>query len=88
MEELLNNAVLVATILAPLTTGLIQVVKQTVNVDKQYLPALSLIVAVLIAVLLAVATGQDLVQYVLVGLVGGLSASGLYDQFNVKELEQ
>ena len=87
MEELLNNAVLVATILAPLTTGLIQVVKQTVNVDKQYLPALSLIVAVLIAVLLAVATGQDLVQYVLVGLVGGLSASGLYDQFNVKELE-
>ena len=87
MEELLNNAVLVATILAPLTTGLIQVVKQTVNVDKQYLPALSLIVAVLLAVLLAAATGQDLVQYVLVGLVGGLSASGLYDQFNVKELE-
>ena len=85
IEELINNAVLVAVILAPLTTGIIEVVKQTLNVDNRYLPILSLFVGVFVAVAIALGTGQDLVQYVLVGIVGGLSASGLYDQVKIKE---
>ena len=85
VEELMSNAVLVAVVLAPLTTGIIEVVKQTLNVDKRYLPILSVVVAVLIAVALAIGTGQEIVQYVLVGVVGGLSASGLYDQKNITE---
>ena len=85
VEELMNDAVLVAIVLAPLTTGIIEVVKQTLNVDKRYLPILSVVVAVLIAVALAIGTGQEIVQYVLVGVVGGLSASGLYDQKNITE---
>ncbi len=85
IEELINNAVLVAAILAPITTGIIEVVKQTANIDKQYLPILSLLVGILVAVLIALGTDQDLVQFVLVGIVGGLSASGLYDQVKIKE---
>ena len=81
----MNNAVLVAVILAPLTTGIIQVVKQTFDINKRYLPAVSLLVGILIAVLLALGTGQDLVQYILVGVIGGLSASGLYDQKKITE---
>ena len=85
MEELVNNAVLVAVILAPLTTGIIEVVKQTTSVDNKYLPLISLVVGVLVAVLIALGTGQDIVQYILVGVIGGLSASGLYDQKKITE---
>ena len=85
IEELVNNAVLVAVILAPLTTGIIEVVKQTLNIDARYLPILSLLVGVFVAVAIALGTGQDVVQFVLVGIVGGLSASGLYDQVKIKE---
>ena len=85
IEELINNAVLVAVILAPITTGIIEVVKQTLNIDNRYLPILSLLVGILVAVAIALGTGQDVVQFVLVGIVGGLSASGLYDQAKIKE---
>lgn len=85
IEELINNAVLVAAILAPITTGIIEVVKQTANINKQYLPILSLLVGILVAVLIALGTDQDIVQFVLVGIVGGLGASGLYDQAKIKE---
>ena len=85
IEELMNNAVLVAVILAPITTGIIEVVKQTLNINNQYLPILSLLVGIAIAVLIALGTGQDVAQFVLVGIVGGLSASGLYDQVKIKE---
>ncbi len=85
IEELMNNAVLVAIILAPITTGIIEVVKQTLNINNQYLPILSLLVGIAIAILIALGTGQDVAQFVLVGIVGGLSASGLYDQVKIKE---
>ena len=85
IEELINNAVLVAVILAPITTGIIEVVKQTLNINNRYLPILSLLVGILVAVAIALGTGQDVVQYILVGIVGGLSASGLYDQAKIKE---
>lgn len=85
IEELVNNAVLVAVILAPLTTGIIEVVKQTLNIDNRYLPILSLLVGIFVAVAIALGTGQDVVQFVLVGIVSGLSASGLYDQTKIKE---
>ena len=85
MEELMNNAVLVAIILAPITTGIIEVVKQTTSVDNKYLPLISLVVGILVAVLIALGTGQDIVQYVLVGVIGGLSSAGLYDQKKIAE---
>ena len=75
IEELVNNAVLVAVILAPLTTGIIEVVKQTLNINNRYLPILSLLVGIFVAVAIALGTGQDVVQFVLVGIVGGLSSS-------------
>jgi len=85
IEELINNAVLLAVVLAPITTGIIQVVKQTLNIDNKYLPIISLLVGILVAVLIALGTGQDIVQYILVGVIGGLSASGLYDQKKIAE---
>ena len=83
IEELMNNAVLMALVLAPITTGMIEVVKRTANIQERYLPLVSLLSGVAIAVLIALGTGQDIVQYILVGVIGGLSASGLYDQSKI-----
>lgn len=84
----MNNAVLVAVILAPLTTGIIEVIKQTLNIDARYLPILSLLVGIFVAVAIALGTGQDIFEYVLVGVIGGLSASGLYDQTKISESKE
>ena len=85
IEELMNNAVLMALALAPITTGMIEVVKRTANIQERYLPLVSLLSGVAIAVLIALGTGQDIVQYILVGVIGGLSSSGLYDQKKITE---
>ena len=83
IEELMNNAVLLALVLAPITTGMIEVVKRTANIQERYLPLVSLLSGIAIAVLIALGTGQDIVQYILVGVVGGLSSAGLYDQKDI-----
>ena len=85
IEELMNNAVLVALMLAPITTGMIEVVKRTANIHERYLPLVSLLSGIAIAVLIALGTGQDIVQYILVGVIGGLSSAGLYDQKKITE---
>lgn len=85
IEELMNNAVLMALVLAPITTGMIEVVKHTANIQERYLPLVSLLSGVAIAVLIALGTGQDIVQYIIVGVVGGLSSAGLYDQKKITE---
>lgn len=85
IEELMNNAVLLALVLAPITTGMIEVVKRTANIQERYLPLVSLLSGIAIAVLIALGTGQDIVQYIIVGVVGGLSSAGLYDQKKITE---
>ena len=85
IEELMNNAVLMALVLAPITTGMIEVVKRTANIQERYLPLVSLLSGIAIAVLIALGTGQDIVQYIIVGVVGGLSSAGLYDQKKITE---
>ena len=85
IEELMNNAVLLALVLAPITTGMIEVVKRTANIQERYLPLVSLLSGIAIAVLIALGTEQDIVQYIIVGVVGGLSSAGLYDQKKITE---
>lgn len=83
LKELLSNSLAVAGALAPITMGLIQLVKPMLTMDKKYLPPLSILVAVVFALLIGVATSQDLVIYTLAGVIGGLGASGLYDHKDV-----
>lgn len=85
IEELVNNAVLVAAVLSPITVGIIQVFKKTLKIDTRFLPLLSLLVGLVVALSIAVGTSQDIAQFVLIGIVGGLSASGLYDQTKIGE---
>lgn len=62
--------------IVPIVIGLLEVLKKAIKINNRFLPAISLIVAIVIN--LAV-VGAFSVQSVLGGVLIGLSASGLYD---------
>lgn len=76
---------LLATIIAPVTTGLIEVVKQAVNLKKNYIPLLGVVIGLLIGVLAAPISDIDLYLRLWAGGLSGLSASGLYELTSKRE---
>lgn len=85
IEELMNNAVVVAAILAPIITGIVEVIKIATEVNKRYLPLISLFIGVVAVLSIGYVTNQDLVQYALAGIISGLGSAGLYDQKKIVE---
>lgn len=66
---------------APLVIALVQLVRVTEpDLPGRYLPALTLLLAVLLNLFLAALVGTPPALAILVGLVTGLTASGLYSQ--------
>ncbi len=49
------------------------------NIDKRFLPLLSLVLGTLVSVLLSFSLGTPIANAVLLGAISGLGASGLYD---------
>lgn len=78
METLLNEAALLAVLLAPIITIFIELLK-TADLDKRWLPFLSIILGIAIGVIFAFASNADLFVYGLAGLLSGAASSGLYD---------
>lgn len=76
---------LLTTIIAPVTTGLIEVVKQAVNLKKNYIPLLGVVIGLLIGVLAAPISDIDLYLRLWAGGLSGLSASGLYELTSKRE---
>ncbi len=66
---------------APLVIALVQLVRVTEpGLPSRYVPALTLLLAVLLNLFLATLVGTPLTLALIVGLVTGLTASGLYSQ--------
>ena len=66
---------------APLVIALVQLVRVTEpDLPGRYLPALTLLLAMLLNLFLATLVGTPIPLALLVGLVTGLTASGLYSQ--------
>lgn len=66
---------------APLVIALVQLVRVTEpELPSRYVPALTLLLALLFNLFLATLVGTPLALALLVGLVTGLTASGLYSQ--------
>ncbi len=64
---------------APLVIGLVEVFKATFpQVPSNYYPLVCLVSAICLNALLGLILGSDVLVSVLVGIVTGLSASGLY----------
>lgn len=67
-----------ATVIAPVTGGVVQVIKKATNVNKRYLPAVATVVGVLLG---AAATFLDADLYLRLwaGGISGLAATGLFE---------
>lgn len=76
---------LLASIIAPVTLGVIEVIKQAFNVKKNILPLLGIIVGLAIGFLAAPISDIDLYLRLWVGGLSGLSTSGLYELTSKRE---
>lgn len=67
-----------ATVIAPVTGGVVQAVKKATNINKRYLPAVATMVGVLLG---AAATFLDADLYLRLwaGGISGLAATGLFE---------
>ncbi|ALV20774.1 holin [Carnobacterium antarcticum] len=79
MEEIMNNAIGAAILLAPIIAIAIQVVKQLEVVNVKYLPLLSIVIGMLTGAILSSVFNQNIAIYTLAGFLSGASASGLYE---------
>ncbi|AUS14881.1 holin [Bacillus velezensis] len=75
MEEVL----IFATILAPILTALVQLVKKTVKMPTNIVPALSFVIGIGLGAIAYPFTDLDLVLRLWAGGFAGLAATGLFE---------
>lgn len=74
-----------ASIIAPIITGLVEVVKKAVNIKINYVPLLALAVGALVGFAGEPFTELDLVNRLWAGGLAGLAATGLFELVKQRE---
>ena len=87
LNALNQNALAISVVMMPMILGIVELIKKTVDVPTRYLPALTFGTAIVLSWLVAIFKGYDFVTFTVVGVMGGLSASGLYDQTKISEMD-
>lgn len=85
IEDVLIGVVPTIMVLTPIVVGLVEVLKQAKDIESRYAPLASLVIGLVLSVGSAVLLGQELATSVIVGLIAGLSASGLYDVSSLRK---
>ncbi|KGE16237.1 holin [Paenibacillus wynnii] len=85
-NEVLNNVLSFASVLAVFVLALVQVVKTTVNIPKNLLPLVGLVVGLFVGAISYAFTDLDLTLRLWAGGLAGLSATGLFElAFNKRD---
>lgn len=71
--------IIFATLIAPLSAAFVELMKSTFRVSKNYIPLLSVIVGIVLAIVAYPFTDLDLVNRIWSGALAGLSGTGLYE---------
>lgn len=79
--EVLNQALLFTTILSPILTAIVGLIKTTVKVPDNLLPLISVIAGLIIGAVAYSFTDLELVLRLWAGLFAGLGGTGLYEVF-------
>lgn len=79
----MEQVIVVSTLLAPIVSALIQVIKQSEKVNNQYLPLVAIVVGVAFGGIYAYLFKEVLPDYLLGGLIAGLGAVGIYQTTQV-----
>lgn len=74
-----------ATILAPIITALVEMIKKAVNIPINFLPVLALVVGLLIGFAAQPFTDLDYVNRLWAGGLAGLAATGLFELVKQRE---
>lgn len=78
-NDVLNNVLAFASLIAVFVLALVQLVKNTVNVPKNLLPWIGLVIGLLIGAAAYRFTDLDLTLRLWGGGLAGLSATGLFE---------
>lgn len=81
MEEVL----LFATVLLPIVTALIELLKKTFPIKKNYIPLISLVVGIVIGAVAYPFTDLELVLRLWAGGFAGLAGTGLFELVKKRE---
>ena len=74
----MNEAVVLAGVMAPVILILVQLVKSA-DVNPKYLPHISILLGTIAGVVFGFASAGSLFVYGLAGFISGSASSGLYD---------
>ncbi|WP_410055563.1 holin [Paenibacillus sp. 3LSP] len=77
--EVLNNVMAFASVLAVFVLALVQLVKTTVNLPKNIVPLIGVVIGILVGAAASPFTDLDLVLRLWAGGLAGLSATGLFE---------
>ncbi|WP_224988694.1 holin [Bacillus amyloliquefaciens] len=75
----MEDVLIFATILAPILTALVQLVKKTVKLPTNIVPALSFVIGIGLGAIAYPFTDLDLVLRLWAGGFAGLAATGLFE---------
>ncbi|CQR48055.1 Phage holin [Paraliobacillus sp. PM-2] len=81
----MEQVMMFATVLLPIVTALVELVKKTVALPKNIIPMISFIIGIIIGAISYPFTTMDLVLRLWAGGFAGLSATGLFEIMNKRE---
>lgn len=83
--EVLNNVMAFASVLAVFVLALVQLVKTTINLPKNIVPLVGVVIGILVGAAASPFTDLELVLRLWAGGLAGLSATGLFELGNKRE---
>ncbi|MGG1575477.1 holin [Fictibacillus sp. NRS-1165] len=75
----MEHIVTFASLLTPLVTGLVQLLKRTFPIKKRFIPLISFFIGIIVGILAYPFTEMTVVLRLWSGGIAGLAATGLYE---------
>lgn len=81
----MEQVLMFATVLIPLVTSMVELVKKTFCLPKNWIPMISFVIGLIVGALAYPFTEMDLILRLWAGGFAGLSATGLFEVINKRE---
>ncbi|MFB1051807.1 holin [Paraliobacillus sp. JSM ZJ581] len=81
----MDQVLMFATVLIPIVTSIVELIKKTVYLPKNWIPMISFIIGLIIGAIAYPFTEMELVLRLWSGGFAGLSATGLFEVVNKRE---
>lgn len=84
MEQILTQLLMVASVIAPIVTALLEVAKKTFSLPKNYLPLIAMILGIFVGFLVSISFELEVstAHLLWAGGLAGLTSVGLFELGN------